>query len=92
MYQARAGSVREKEFFIDNLLVRIHRFLGVTGLAPWEFESPLVMLLKVIPEQRCRQPETGRSRGTFVKKLGASKVADLASSGDFEVDASTIYF
>jgi len=34
---------REREFFIDNLLVRIH-FIFVmirwTGLAPWEFELP----------------------------------------------------
>ena len=33
----------QREFFIDNLLVRIH-FINVmirwTGLAPWEFESP----------------------------------------------------
>ena len=31
---------REREFFIDNLLVRIHRCFWCTGLAPWEFESP----------------------------------------------------
>ena len=30
----------EREFFIDNLLVRIHRCFWCTGLAPWEFESP----------------------------------------------------
>ena len=32
---------REREFFIDNLLVRIHFIIvliGWTGLAPWEFE------------------------------------------------------
>ena len=29
-----------REFFIDNLLVRIHRCFWCTGLAPWEFESP----------------------------------------------------
>ena len=37
------ASSREREFFIDNLLVRIH-FINVmirwTGLAPWEFEFP----------------------------------------------------
>jgi len=36
-------SAQEREFFIDNLLVRIH-FINVTirwtGLAPWEFELP----------------------------------------------------
>jgi hypothetical protein len=30
----------EREFFIDNLLVRIHRCFWWTGLAPWEFEFP----------------------------------------------------
>ena len=33
----------EREFFIDNLLVRIHFIIVMiwwTGLAPWEFESP----------------------------------------------------
>ena len=35
---------REREFFIDNLLVRIHYIIAKirwTGLAPWEFEFPL---------------------------------------------------
>ena len=34
---------QEREFFIDNLLVRIHFIIVMfrwTGLAPWEFESP----------------------------------------------------
>ena len=33
----------EREFFIDNLLVRIHFIVEMirwTGLAPWEFEFP----------------------------------------------------
>ena len=33
----------EKDFFIDNLLVRIHHITVMnkwTGLAPWEFEFP----------------------------------------------------
>ena len=33
----------ESEFFIDNLLVRIHCIIVMirwTGLAPWEFEFP----------------------------------------------------
>jgi len=33
----------EREFFIDNLLVRIHFIIvmiGWTGLAPWKFEFP----------------------------------------------------
>ena len=35
---------REREFFIDNLLVRIHFIIVMimwAGLAPWEFEFPL---------------------------------------------------
>jgi len=38
--QTRAA-LREREFFIDNLLVRIHFIIEIiwwTGLAPWEFE------------------------------------------------------
>jgi len=38
------SKVREREFFIDNLLVRIHFIIVMirwTGLAPWEFEFPL---------------------------------------------------
>ena len=34
---------REREFFIDNPLVRIHFIVEMirwTGLAPWEFEFP----------------------------------------------------
>ena len=37
------GPPREREFFIDNLLVRIHFIIvmvGWTGLAPWKFEFP----------------------------------------------------
>ena len=41
----RRGSGRiEIDFFIDNLLVRIHftiEMIWWTGLAPWEFEFPL---------------------------------------------------
>jgi len=33
----------ERDFFVDNLLVRIHFIIEMiwwTGLAPWEFEFP----------------------------------------------------
>jgi len=39
----RTSVEREREFFIDNLLVRIHFIIVMirwTGLAPWEFEFP----------------------------------------------------
>jgi len=41
----RTPRLSEREFFIDNLLFRIH-FIFVmirwTGLAPWEFEFPFL--------------------------------------------------
>ena len=40
----RHGPSCEREFFIDNLLVRIHVIIVMImciGLAPWEFESPV---------------------------------------------------
>jgi len=46
--------VSEREFFIDNLLVRIHFIIVMirwTGLAPWEFES------------LCPPPHTGAIMG-----------------------------
>ena len=36
----KAAAQREREFFIDNLLVRVHFIIEMiwwTGLAPWEF-------------------------------------------------------
>jgi len=39
----KAGGSAEREFFINNLLVRIHIIVVMirwTGLAPWEFEFP----------------------------------------------------
>ena len=36
-------AAREREFFVDNLLARIHFDIVIirwTGLAPWEFEFP----------------------------------------------------
>ena len=38
-----APAIRERDFFTDNLLVRIHFIIVMirwTGLAPWEFEFP----------------------------------------------------
>ena len=39
---------QKREFFIDNLLVRIHFIIVMikwTGLAPWEFEFPFPVSL-----------------------------------------------
>jgi len=41
LFRGTSASRGEREFCIDNLLVRIHFFIemiGWTGLAPWEFE------------------------------------------------------
>ena len=47
---------RKREFFIDNLLVRIHFIIVMirwTGLAPWEFEFPFPgSLTSTFPVQR----------------------------------------
>ena len=42
-FQVSGLGVTEREFFIDNLLVRINFIIVMirwTGLAPWEFKSP----------------------------------------------------
>ena len=39
--RAAGGNSRQREFFLDNLLVRIHLIMEVirwTGIAPWKFE------------------------------------------------------
>ena len=44
-----ARNPQEREFFIANLLVRIHFLIVMirwTGLAPWEFELPYIYLPK----------------------------------------------
>ena len=44
MFNPPSGHRCEREFFIDNLLVRIHFIIVMirwTGLAPWELEFPL---------------------------------------------------
>jgi len=60
--QIRAQCAGEREFFIDNLLARIHCIIVMTrwtGLAPWEFEFPF----------------PGRLTSTFLKlgRAGESK-------------------
>ena len=55
-------STREREFFIDNLLVRIHLIMSQMfwwiGLAPWQFEFPFpcssisTFLLEISPSTR----------------------------------------
>ena len=43
----------EREFFIDNLLVRIHFIIVMirwTGLAPWEFTQQEILMESCAPE------------------------------------------
>jgi len=45
----KSGEFREREFFIDNLQVRILFIIVMirwTGLAPWEFEFPFRQAMK----------------------------------------------
>ena len=62
---------RERERFIDNLLVRIHFIIVMirwTGLAPWEFEFPFPGSLTSKPYQN----ETGESGGGHFAGDGSS--------------------
>jgi hypothetical protein len=45
-YRSRVWRGHEREFFIDNLLIRIYLTIVIlrwTGLAPWEFELPTLI-------------------------------------------------
>ena len=75
----QTGPPQERQFFIDNLLVRIHFIIVVmrsNGLAPWEFEFPFpgsftstflvlsLLLLSAAPERRPMPPlPSPRPRG-----------------------------
>ena len=53
---------REREFFIDNLLVRIIFIIVMirwTGLAPWEFEPPFPGSLASTFLVQCGRPPSG---------------------------------
>jgi len=54
-------SCREREFFVDDLLVQIHFVIEMiwwTGLAPWEFELPgsLTSTLSPLAAERAQSP------------------------------------
>ena len=60
------GVLREGEFIINNLLVRIHFIIEMiwwTGIAPWEFEFPF----------------PGSLRSTFLRLTATPPPAPLAS-------------
>ena len=65
------GMGREREFFIDNLLVRIHFIILMirwTGLAPWEFEFPFVGRL-ISGEGQTRPGGDFKKRGHVSQRL-----------------------
>ena len=75
---------REREFFIDNLLVQFHCIIVMirwTGLAPWEFEFPFpgsltsTFLVRGLVSQRLHPPRLGfgvQGLGFGVQGLGFS--------------------
>jgi len=59
-----AAACREREFFIDNLLVRILLIVVMirwTGLAPWEFEFTVVSTR--VPHSVSKSPNAEACRG-----------------------------
>ena len=62
----------EREFFIDNLLVRVHQCFWCTGLAPWEFESPF----------------PGSLISTFLDVLSPSRFAFRVPDAAFRIQGS----
>ena len=69
----------EREFFIDNILVRIHLIIQMiwwTGLAPWESEFPFPGSLT--PTFLCGQGDVGR----HAKSRDHTEIGDDAKGGD----------
>jgi len=62
---------RQREFFIDNLLVRIHFIIVMmrwTGIAPWEFEFPIPgSLTPTFPPRHVDNVSRGRNRSSSQK-------------------------
>jgi len=77
---------REREFFIDNLLVRIHFIIVMirwTGLKPWEFEFsfPGSLTSTFLVRQLGPRPRVhnlvNRLWSTFVRTLGSDQLGEL---------------
>ena len=70
-----AWSCREREIFIDNLLVRVHLIIemSLVDLAPWEFEFPLVLQHATGTESlrsvHTNRPHSGGGAATFAGGL-----------------------
>jgi len=71
----RLAKYREREFYIDNLLVRIHFIIVMirwTGLAPWDFEFPFQAI--------GRRDELSK-RGTYLSSETESFMASSSETG-----------
>jgi len=69
---------REREFFIDNLLVRIHFIIVMirwTGLAPWEFEFPFPGSLTSFYFAGTRWTMSTRARASLTPALWSPPLA-----------------
>ena len=70
----------EREFFIDNSLVRIHSIIEMiqwTGLAPWDFEFPSPGSLTSTFQEGVKPPRAAPSLGGL---LGSWKLAQRPNS------------
>ena len=85
---------QEREFFIDNLLVRTHFVIVMirwTGLAPWEFDHAATSTIEHAPFRRrdegMRPPITpnmhGSTDGTRARAISRSKCSLFNSKVDF---------
>jgi len=83
---SRSSDVSEREFFIDNLLVRVHLIIEMirwTGLAPWEFEFPFSgSLISTFLRPAISHSSTGHTAeyDPFIKSQLASRQSTLAPS------------
>jgi len=77
-----AGLGSEREFFIDNLLARIHFIIVMirwTGLAPWEFEFPFPGSLTstFLMIGRFPLPATGTRPGWALRSESVARASSL---------------
>ena len=73
---------REGEFFLDNLLVRIHLIIVMikwTGLAPWEFKFPNLPTNQLTSSPTV--PTAPSKNNIFIMDRRACIVSDVANFG-----------
>ena len=80
-----APAEREREFFIDNLMVRIHLIIEMiwwTGLAPWEFEFPFPgsLISTFLPRPRYAPHAESAAAHRLVGKGGGERRLNTSSS------------